>query len=191
VTLDLNILDDGELASLAAAGRQAAFVLIVRRHRDALYRLGRAHIGDAEEALDIVQEAFFSAHAALGQFEHGRSLRAWLSRIALNKCRDWGRRRRVRLLLGIAAPLNAGAYAVVDPNADPWREVDDRRRLAATAAAITKLPNALKEPLLLCAIEELSQAEAADALGISVKAVETRLRRARLRLRAERLVAER
>lgn len=185
MSLDLDSCDDGELAALAAAGRQAAFTLIVRRHSPSLYRLARAHIGDAEEALDIVQETFVSAHEALGRFDSDRSLKAWLARIVLNKCRDWARRRRVRQLLGIARPLDAGAYEVADSAPDPWRAADDRRRLEATAAAIARLPRALKEPLLLRTIEGLSQAEAASVLGISGKAVETRVRRARLRLKEE------
>ncbi|TPG14711.1 RNA polymerase sigma factor [Sphingomonas koreensis] len=109
--------------------------------------------------------------------------KAFSTRIGLNKCRDWVRRRRVRQLLGIARPLDAGVYQVADPAPDPWRAADDRRRLEATAAAIAKLPRALKEPLLLRTIEGLSQTDAASVLGISGKAVETRLRRARLKLK--------
>ena len=87
---------DGGLAALSLAGEQAAFSEIVRRHKEPLHRLVARLIGDEEEALDLVQEAFVSAHRALGSYDASRPMRAWLSRIAINKARDWRRRRAVR-----------------------------------------------------------------------------------------------
>ncbi len=178
---NLASLDDGALVALALAGRQAAFAGLVTRHKQPLYRLIVSHVRDPDEALDLVQETFVAAHRALARFDHDRSLRAWLSRIALNKCRDWARRRRVRAFLARLLPIDEG-HAIADDRADTETLAIDRERLSHTLDAIARLPAALREPLLLCAVEELSQAEAAEALGISVKAVETRLRRARIAL---------
>lgn len=176
---------DGELAASCLAGQQLAFAEIVRRHKDPLHRLVARIIGDDDEALDIVQEAFVSAHRALRSYDTERSMRAWLSRIAINKARDWRRRRTVRRLISVFLPIDRTTDAV-DETPSVEIQAADRQQLKAVGAAITSLPENLRETLVLRTIEGLSQAEAADALGISEKAVETRLYRARQKL-AERL----
>jgi RNA polymerase sigma-70 factor (ECF subfamily) len=182
VSLELSSLSDGELAALTLGGRDAAFAEIMRRHREPVYRLVRAHVGDADEAFDLVQECFAAAYRALGRYDPARPMRAWLSTIALNKSRDWGRKRWVRRLFDSTGILDDEATRVADERAPPDRIATDRQELARATRAITVLPTALKEPLILRTIEGLSQAETAQALGISEKAVETRLRRARERL---------
>lgn len=178
---ELSALDDAELAILAAGGREAAFAELVRRHHQPLYRLIMTNIGDADEALDLVQETFLSAHRALGRYDPAHKMRSWLAAIALNKCRDWGRRRAVRRLFRLARPLeDAGEVAHDAPGQDV--ETDARRRMAQVARAIASLPANQREVLTLRTIEGLSQAEVAALLGISTKAVETRLYRARARL---------
>ena len=178
-------LSDGDLVALVRGGRPEAYAAIVARHKAALYRLILAHVRDAEEALDLVQESFVAAHGALARFDTTRSLRAWLSRIALNKCRDWARRRRVRAMIARFLPVEAAeaAEAVADDRIGGEAAAIERDSLARTLAALDTLPEALRAPLILCAIEGLSQAEAAETLGLSVKAVELRIRRARAELR--------
>ena len=61
MSLDFSALTDGESATLSIAGRQAAFAEIMRRHRQSVFRLARACLGDADEALDLTQEAFVAA----------------------------------------------------------------------------------------------------------------------------------
>src|SRR3546814_20125257 len=95
VSLLLADCSDGELAALAIGGNQAAFGEIMRRHRNAIYRLAYGHVGDPEAALDLVQEAFVAAFDALDRSDQGRPLRTWLSRVAINKCRDRARRRAI------------------------------------------------------------------------------------------------
>jgi len=186
VTLDLASLTDGELAALSIAGRDAAFAEIMRRHREPVYRIIAANIGDADEALDLVQEAFVSAHRALARYQPDRPMRRWLATIALNKCRDWRRRRAVRRLLAFALPLDDASIQIPEDRVLPDDEVADREEMARVSRAIAELPAALREPLVLHTLQELSQAETAATLAISEKAVETRIRRARAKL-AERL----
>jgi len=88
--------DDRTLAARALAGQHSAYSALMRRHRDAVYRLARGPVGDGDEALDITQEAFVAAFAALARYDGARPFRVWIARITLNKCRDWGRRRAVR-----------------------------------------------------------------------------------------------
>lgn len=172
---------DGELAALSLAGRQLAFAEIVHRHKEPLHRLVARIIGDDDEALDIVQEAFVSAHRALASYDMARPMRAWLSRIAINKARDWRRRRAVRRLVSAILPLDYPSDAA-DETPSAETVAGDREELHRVAVAITALPSNLRETLVLRTIEGLSQAETAETLGISEKAVETRLYRARQKL---------
>lgn len=174
---------DAALARGALAGDAQAQRALVERHRDALYRLARSATGDPDEALDIVQEAFLAAFGALGRYDPARPLRAWLAAITLNKARDWGRRRKVRRLLGLALPDNAASW-IPDDAPLPDEVAQHRDALAATARAVAALPANLKEVLLLRTLEGMSQTDTALALGISEKAVETRLYRARQKLGA-------
>jgi RNA polymerase sigma-70 factor (ECF subfamily) len=136
----------------------------------------------ADEALDLVQETFVAAHQALPRYDAQRAMRAWLSTIAINKCRDWARKRTVRRFLSFALPVDGKAEAIVDDQVAVDDSAADRQELDLVTRAISALPANLKEPLVLRTIEGLSQAETAEVLGISQKAVETRLYRARARL---------
>jgi len=173
--------DDRTLAAHALAGHQDAYAALMRRHRDAVWRLARGHVGDNDEAFDITQEVFIAAFAALARYDGARPFRAWIARITLNKCRDWGRRRAVRRFFAFARPIDeAGDIADVAP--DPEAALQSRRELARINAAIAALPAPLKDVLLLRTIEAMSQADTAATLGLSEKAVETRLYRARAKL---------
>jgi len=174
---------DEELVAGALNGQRNAFTLLMRRHQDAVYRMVRGQIGDPDEALDLVQEVFVSAHGALKRYDPARSMRTWLLAIALNKCRDWGRRRAVRAFFVRALPLGEEAVqsAAESPGADV--ETADRQALDRAWRAIATLPRQLKEPLVLTTIDGMSQGEAARLLAISAKAVETRVSRARTALK--------
>ena len=184
MSLDLATLTDGELATLSIAGRQTAFAEIMNRYRQPIFRLIRASVGDTDEALDLTQESFISAHQALARYDPGRSMRAWLSTIAINKCRDWGRKRRVRRFLTLGGKLGVEADRIADDRVAVDDAAADRQELARVAQAIAMLSPDLRETLVLRTIEALSQSETASILGITEKAVETRLHRARAKLEA-------
>ena len=185
MSLDLTSLTDGELATLSCAGRQDAFAEIVRRHRDRMYRSALASLGNPDDALDVVQDAFIAAHRSLKRFDTTREMRPWLARITLNRCRDRLRNRRV---LRFLMPFGAGGSPIEMIEDDQPRHdsaTADKQELAQAMRAISKLPVAIREPLILRTIEGLSQAETAATLGITEKAVETRVRRGRQSLRTE------
>ncbi len=174
---------DGELAALTLAGRQDAFAEIMRRHRDPIYRLVRGYTGDSEEAIDLVQDSFVAVYKALDRYDQSRPFRAWLFRIAINKCRDWSRRRAVRRLF-VSSSSASQVAEVPDPAPRADEAARDRQELEKLWQAIAALPQTLREPLILRTIEDMSQAETAMVLRISEKAVETRLYRARRKLAA-------
>lgn len=169
---------DAALIQRARQGDQGAFADFVRAHQDGLYRFIRRYVGEADEARDLLQDSFVAAWEALGGFDTRKAAGPWLRRIALNKCRDWSRRRAVRRFFFGAASLDGpAAIAVAAPDADA--DADDARLLARLDRALAELPPSLKEPLLLTAFEGLSHQEAAAALNLTPKAVENRVRRAR------------
>jgi RNA polymerase sigma-70 factor (ECF subfamily) len=183
VSAPLSDTTDADLARLARAGQQAAYAQLMQRHRDPVFRLVRSHVGNDDDALDVVQDSFVAAFAAIDRYDGIRPFRHWINRIALNKCRDWGRRRAVRRFFSFALPIEA-ADAVADEGITGETAVDDAQALRATIKALAALPPGLKEPLILTAVDGLSQAEAAAVLGMSEKAVEVRIYRARKALKA-------
>lgn len=179
---------DADLAGRAATGDEHAFAMLVRRHKEPLYRLLRRYVGDRDEAYEAAHEAFIAAWAKMDSYDPTRPFGAWLRAIAINKARDRGRRMAFRRVFFGAKPLDDLPQAMARP--DPATAADDaaaeREDMATLDRAIAALPDSLKAPLLLTAFEGLSQQEAGDTLGVSAKAVETRVARAR-KLLAERL----
>ncbi|ATE67815.1 MULTISPECIES: RNA polymerase sigma factor [Sphingomonadaceae] len=172
---------DGELAALALGGRQAAYGELVRRHQGWVHRLVRSHVGNRDEALDVTQASFVAAFAALNRYDAARPFPVWMSRIVINKCHDWRRRRAVRNFFSHALALGEAEH-VVDEAPLPDQAIGAEQQLAEAMKAIAALPASLKDTLVLRTIDEKSEAETAEILGISQKAVETRLYRARARL---------
>lgn len=179
---------DQQLAEFAKSGSQAAYREFLRRYKPAIYRLICNQIGDPDEALDVTQEAFVAAFSAIARYDGIRPFRVWLARIAINKCRDWARRRKVRAFFSAALPMDMAAdVRCMEPLPD--EAVAGQREAARVRHAIQQLPSKLREVLVLRAIEEMSQADVAALLNVSEKTVETRLYRARGRLK-EILAAE-
>jgi RNA polymerase sigma-70 factor (ECF subfamily) len=171
---------DSALAQAAAAGDDRAYSVLVRRHKEGLYRLLRRYTGDADEAYEAVHEAFIAAWGALRRYDPERSFGAWLRTIAINKARDRGRRMLVRrVIFGTAGLDNAEVHAAADLAPGAEALVIEDQQAARLDKAIGRLPAALKEALLLTAFEGCSQAEAGEILGVSAKTIETRVYRAR------------
>lgn len=180
---DLSQFSDQDLVARARANHEDACRELLSRYKTLVYRLIVKHIGDADEAMDLTQETFVAGFSALARYDSERPFGIWIARVALNKCRDWGRRRKVRAFFSRALPLESAHHVASDTPA-PDMEASDRMELARVRAAIGELPANLREVLLLRGMDEASQSEAAAMLGVSEKTIETRLYRARARLRA-------
>lgn len=176
-------VSDGELVRRARAGDDHAFTLLMRRHKEGLYRFVRRYVGDADAAYEAVQESFVAAWRNLARYDVSRPFGGWIRTIALNKCRDRGRRETVRRLVFGLRPGSEDLVAFApDPTPGAEAVLIAEQRRTALDRAIAALPPKLKEPLILTAFEELSHQAAGEALGVSAKTVETRVYRARKRL---------
>jgi RNA polymerase sigma-70 factor (ECF subfamily) len=171
---------DAALARSAAEGDDKAFAELVRRHKESLYRLLRRYTGDSDEAYEAAHEAFIAAWSALKRYDPNRSFGAWLRTIAINKARDRGRRMLVRrVFFGSKDLEDSEVLEKADPEPGAEHQVLEAEQARRLDRAVSRLPAALKEALVLTAFEGLSQLEAAETLGVSVKTVETRVYRAR------------
>lgn len=167
---------DAALVAAVLAGDELAFTQLMRRHKDDLYRFVCAYSGDTGEALDIVQESFVAAWRALVRFDQQRSFGIWLKRIALNKCRDWRRRRTVRQFFYRAEDIDRPGLEIKQPDT---AGNDREEAFARLDGAIAALPDALKAPLLLWLTSDASYRSIGEALGLTEKAVEVRIYRAK------------
>ena len=176
---------DGALARRAANGDERAFSVLVHRHKESLYRLLRRYTGDADEAYEAAHEAFIAAWGALRRYDPNRPFGAWLRTIAINKARDRGRRMTVRRFIFGANSLDgAEALSAADPANPADRTLIDDEETRRLDQAISRLPPALRAPLLLTAFDGHSQQAAAGILRVSVKTIETRVYRAKKLLAA-------
>jgi RNA polymerase sigma-70 factor (ECF subfamily) len=170
---------DETLVARVARGDERAFTEIVRRHAGRLRILALRFSGEPGEADDIVQETFWSVWRNAGKWRpDGPPFAAWLTRIAVNRAIDAGRRRRVKRFFGLEE-----ADDIADQAASAETETTMRRELAAVAADIRRLPARQRAAILLAADGERSNMEIAATLGISEGAAEQLLVRARRTLR--------
>ncbi|MEW5421537.1 RNA polymerase sigma factor [Amorphus sp. 3PC139-8] len=186
--VDTGALDDGDTRLLAriARGEERAFAELVAKHSARLHVLALRFTGSSADADDVVQETFWSVWRNASGFQsRGVKVSTWLYRIALNRCIDLDRRRKVRRLVGldtVADPVEP------DPGAEHGTAM--RSELAAVAADIQDLPARQRAAILLAASGEAGTADIADKLGISDGAAEQLLVRARRTLRKKKQTRE-
>lgn len=181
--IDLTIYDDEqELLAGLQRGERMACTCLLKRYAPRLYRLALHLMGDADEAEDVLQEAFINACAHIGAFEGRSSLFTWLHRIVRNTA--LGRLRSQSRRDGRLTHDEAELAAVPDSAAEPDDHVVTTELGALLEQAILALPSSTRAAVVLRDIEGLSTAEAAEELGISESALKVRLHRARQSLRA-------
>jgi RNA polymerase sigma-70 factor (ECF subfamily) len=161
-------------------GEPRAFGELFDGHAGAVYRHGLRLTGDRGLAEDVVSTTFLQAWRLRGRIdEEGASLRPWLLGIATNVLRNLTRSaRRDRDLLARVAPREV----IPDFAEDLAGRMDDAQTLASVRAALSTLRPAEREVVALCVWEQLDYSAAAQALGIPVGTVRSRLSRARRKL---------
>ncbi len=170
---------DEALVGRMAAGDERALAEIVRRHAGRVKALALGFAGGAAEADDVVQETFWRLWRNAHRWRPGGPpLSAYLARIAMNRAIDASRRRRLRRFFGLE---DAAEVADPDPAAD--ERLATGSELAAVARDVRALPARQRAAILLAADGERQNAEIAEAMGLSVGAVEQLLVRARRTLR--------
>jgi len=178
--------DEPLLVDSARSGNTSAFEELVARYEDKIFRLTSNITGNREDAEDAMQDAFLKAYAHLKDF-HGESrFYTWLVRIAANEALMRLRKRRPNHF-SLDQPIE-GDSDLMPRELEEWRP--DPEQIYAkseidniVSAFVSQLQDDYRIVLVLRDVEELSTQETANALGISLSAVKSRLLRARLKLR--------
>lgn len=179
---DSALPDDELLLRRIATGDRLAFTLLARRHAPRVLRLADRLLGRTGEAEEVVQEAMLRVWTRAGEWDPGRETRftTWLYRVVVNLCLD--RRRRPGF-----APLDA-APDIPDPAPGVVALAARRQAAQKVQDALAALNDRQRAAIVLFYFEEMPAPEAAEALNLSVAALESLLARARRILR-DRLTA--
>jgi RNA polymerase sigma-70 factor (ECF subfamily) len=177
---------DADLAQRIAAQDQQAFVLLMRRHNQLLFRTARSILRDDAEAEDALQDAYLQAWRAIGQFRADAKLSTWLTRIvihvALARARKTARRAQITPLHPAAEPADYPSEASMDDSPETGALRAETRALLEKS--IDALPDQFRTVFVLRALEEMSGEEVAACLDIPEATVRSRFFRARALLRA-------
>jgi RNA polymerase sigma-70 factor, ECF subfamily len=163
-----------QLAREAAAGDGAAFATLFETHRREVYKIACAVTGDSELAKDALQETFLKVHEGLSRWRGASSLRTWIFRIAVRASIDQ-RRRSARHTRG-RAPVDEVAH-------DPSIRLEDALALRRVQELAERLPGQQGLVLRLRLLGDLTNAEIAEALGLTPPNVRMQMSKAVRRLK--------
>jgi RNA polymerase sigma-70 factor (ECF subfamily) len=176
--------EDQRLIGECLQGRPAAFGELVRRYQDRLYNTAYRLTGNAEDAQDVVQEAFLNAYQSLGSFKGDSLFFTWLYRIAVNTAISLKRKQRVALSIH-GGPGQEGGVEPADRSEasrpdHPLEQAEEDRRVQR---ALDRLSPEHRAVLVLKEIEGQKYEAMAETLGVPIGTIRSRLHRARLELR--------
>jgi RNA polymerase sigma-70 factor (ECF subfamily) len=178
--------NDADLVESARHGDKQAFGELVKRHHHWCVGLASGILRDRGDAEDEAQNAYWNAFQHLDQFQGDAEFSTWLARIVVNQClmfiRASKRARFLHLDAGIPG-YPSGSIDLPSWRPDPEGELGSRQLRDVLKREIQCIPALLRNVVLLRDVEELSIAEVANRLGITVSAAKSRLLRARIELR--------
>jgi len=178
---------DAELVERSRRGDSAAYGELVRRYEARVYRTARHIVGNDQDAEDVLQEAMMKAYSHLGSFQGQSKFYTWLVRIAVNESLMKLRKRKSDRTVSLDESIETGEEPIVreiavwDDNPEAQYSQSEIREILDSS--IKSLKPIFRTVFVLRDVEELSTEETAQALGLTVAAVKSRLLRARLQLR--------
>ena len=179
--------DESALVARAKEGDAQAFTELVNQYERKIYRLAKHITQNDEDAEDVLQEAFLKAYEHLDNFQGNSKFYTWIVRIAVNEALMKLRKRKGDRTVPLDEPVDTGEemvqreIAVWEDNPEQHYSREEIQEILDQA--IETLKPDFRTVFTLRDIEELSTEETAEALGISIPAVKSRLLRARLALR--------
>lgn len=181
---------DQELIEKLVRGENPALNELMGRYKHRLFSFIRRYVGEDETAYDLLQETFAKLYFNAASYNSHYKFSTWLFQIALNQCRDYGRKNKLKYFLSLDSDDGDGntlADTLAADTGDAVDQLDAKRQLETVGKEINLLPHKLKSALVAFAIDEQSQEECAELLGITPKALEARVYRAR-KLLSEKLL---
>ncbi len=183
---------DKHLVHLVSQGSEPALNTLMGRYKHKLFAFISRYVKDEDAAYDILQETFIRLHFKADTYKPSYRFSTWLYQIAINLCRDWGRKQKLRQFLSLDTTIgdedgNATYHDIIGDSGSNVEDLaDTRQQLAILDQEIEALPHKLKTALILFALEGHSQEACAELLDVTPKTVETRVYRAR-KILAEKL----
>jgi len=185
-TTDASALDGADMQRLAG-GHDPALNDLMARHALPVFQFLCRMLGNEDDANDLAQETFLRVYQHRASFKPGARFTTWLYTIAANLARNHYRWRSRHPNVSLDAESEATDQSIGDvlPSADPAPDgaAVATERAAAVRAEVGRLPDDMREVIILCEWQDLSAAEAAAILGTTPKAIDNRLYRARNLLR--------
>ena len=179
--------DEAPFVAQARKGDDRAFAELVKRYEAKIFRLAQHITQNREDAEDVLQETFLRAYEHLDQFQGNSKFYTWIVRIAVNQALMKLRRRRTDKSVSLDETIDTGEDTVTREIAawdeDPEQRFSREELGEILDSAIQTLAPAYRSVFLLRDVDDLSTEDTAEALGLSVPAVKSRLLRARLQLR--------
>ena len=179
-------MDEKAIIEKVLAGDNNAFGELVEAYQDKVYNLALRMCGNADDAFDLAQDAFFRAWRGLSGFQFESAFSTWLFRLTSNVCLDWLRAKKRRPTVSLTTLDDEGEEVqmeIRDPGKSPEELLLAAEDRSALAKAMNELPVEFREILTLRAIDDLSYTEIAEILHLREGTVKSRLSRARLALR--------
>jgi RNA polymerase sigma-70 factor, ECF subfamily len=178
---------DLALVDRVRGGDISAYDTLVRKYERQVFRIAQHITQNREDAEDVTQDAFLKAYEKLDQFQGNAKFYTWLVRIAVNESLMRLRKRRTGKMVSIDEDLETDEGSVprdlADWAPDPEQNYNTSELSEILRKTIQGLPRGFRVVFALRDVEGLSTEETAEALGLSVPAVKSRLLRARLQLR--------
>ncbi len=173
-------INDESLMVRIRNGDHAAFSVLVRRHSKMFFSAAYRMCGDAQVSEDLVQDAFLKLWEKPAAWDpnKGTKFTTWFYRVVTNLAIDWQRRQKKYANPAVMDMIEDSA-----PRAD--QNIQAGQEQAVLERAIAALPDRQKAALNLCYYEGLSNREAAEILGVGLKALESLLMRAKAGLKEE------
>jgi RNA polymerase sigma-70 factor, ECF subfamily len=179
-------VDDRRLVEAAAEGSREAFDELVRRHQTSILNLVRALTGGSADAEDLAQDVFVRAWRGLSGFRGESAFGTWLHRVAINVVQSHrGRASKLRRLFQVGPATSAGQDDPIESAADPADLEQDVILRDAIDKALATLPEELRIAVTLRDVQGLDYRAIAEITGAPIGTVESRIFRARTRLKKE------
>lgn len=163
----------------------SGFRPIYDRHAAMVFNLCLNYLHSTHDAEEVTQDVFVKVHERLGQFRGEAEVSTWIYRITVNACLDRLRARKRRSRFGLhlffGSDIREDAREFPQFN-HPGVPMEDREATERIMKAIGTLPERQQTALILKTIDGLSQQQIANVMGLTVKAVESLLSRARATL---------
>jgi len=177
-------MDELALVSAAKTGDLPAFNQLVLTYQSLAYNVAYRIVGDGDSAADATQDAFIKAYKALNSFR-GQSFKPWLLRIVTNTCYDYlrAKKRKPTSNLDDAIVNPEHSWRLVDPAESPESYAERIELGRALQQAIDQLPPEQRTIVILSDMQGFTYDEIAEATGVSLGTVKSRLSRARAKLR--------